>query len=73
MEEFTSSAELRAQLAGALEALRGAATPLEALGYLVYLTGESAEEPEEVRKYIDLAEEQLAVLRRILGPAFNLA
>ena len=39
--------------------------PLEALGNLVYLAGQGSSDPEAVRHYLHMAEEQLAHIQRI--------
>jgi signal transduction histidine kinase len=49
----------------ALEVMHEINNPLEALGHLTYLTSEQAGEPEKVRFYMQLAEEQMANLNRI--------
>lgn len=49
----------------ALEVMHEINNPLEALGHLMYLTSEQADEPDKVRKYMMLAEEQMANLHRI--------
>ncbi len=48
-------------------------TPLEALGYLIYLAGEQAGEPEQVGRYMQLAEAQMATLSRIAGQTLHFA
>jgi len=64
--ETLRKAEERA-IAGqlALEVMHEIRNPLEALANLVYLTTMEAEEPEKVRAYMDLAEEQIAHANRI--------
>lgn len=47
--------------------------PLEALGNLVYLTLQEANQPETVRKYMELAEEQIATLNRISAQVLSFA
>jgi len=49
----------------ALEVMHEINNPLEALGHLIYLASEQADEPERVRKYMLLAEEQMTNLNRI--------
>ena len=55
----------------ALRLLHGIRTPLEVLGYLVYLAKESAESPEEVRQYMQLAEEHMATLNQIASQTLH--
>ena len=49
----------------ALEVMHEINNPLEALGHLTYLASEQADEPDKVRMYMLLAEEQMASLNRI--------
>jgi signal transduction histidine kinase len=49
----------------ALEVMHEINNPLEALGHLTYLASEDADNPGNVRKYMALAEEQMANLLRI--------
>lgn len=57
----------------ALEVMHEIRNPLEALGHLTYLAREEAESPENVRKYMDLAEEQLLTLNRIAAQTLGFA
>ncbi len=57
----------------ALEVMHEIRNPLEALGHLVYLTGQEAENPEKVRKYTRMAEEQMATLNRIVSQTLGFA
>lgn len=57
----------------ALEIMHEVRNPLEALGYLVYLTLHEPEEPEKVRSNMLMAQEQLAILDRIAGGTLGLA
>jgi signal transduction histidine kinase len=64
--ESLQKAEIRATAGQlGLEVMHEIRNPLEALGHLVYLAHEQAEEPGEVRKYMKLAEEQVATLAHI--------
>ena len=65
-ETALQKAEERA-LAGrlALEVLHEIRNPLEALGHLVYMTVQDAQEPEAVLRNMQLAEEQMATVREI--------
>ena len=47
--------------------------PLEVLRYLVYLAQRQASEPEQVRRYMALAEEHLATLSRIASQTLHFA
>ena len=49
----------------ALEVMHEIKNPLEALGHLTFLTCAEADESDKVRKYMTLAEEQVATLRQI--------
>jgi signal transduction histidine kinase len=49
----------------ALEVMHEIKNPLEALGYIAYLTAQDAEEPEKVRSYMVLANEQMDTLSEI--------
>jgi signal transduction histidine kinase len=51
----------------ALELMHEIKNPLEALGHLTYLACEQADEPDQVRKYMQLAEEQMATLSQIVN------
>ncbi len=57
----------------ALELMHEIRNPLEALGHLTYLASEEADEPDKVRKYMRLAEEQVAVLNRIASQTLGFA
>ncbi|HEY1986882.1 MAG TPA: ATP-binding protein [Terracidiphilus sp.] len=57
----------------ALEVMHEIRNPLQALGYLVYLTLQDAEEPEKVRHNMRVAEEQMATLSRIAGEPLRFA
>lgn len=57
----------------ALEVMHEIRNPLEALGHLTYLAREEADSPENVRKYMDLAEEQLTILNRIAAQTLGFA
>lgn len=57
----------------ALELLHEIKNPLEALGYLTYLTCESAHDADEVRRYVSLAEEQLGILTQIVTQTLGFA
>jgi signal transduction histidine kinase len=51
----------------ALELMHEIKNPLEALGHLNYLTLHEAEDPEQVRKYMTLAQEQMLMLTEIVS------
>jgi len=57
----------------ALEVMHEIRNPLEALGYLIFLAGEETDHPEKVRKYLSLAEEQMATLTRIANQTLGMA
>lgn len=57
----------------ALEVMHEIKNPLEALGHLTYLALEEADEPEKVRKYMRLAEEQMAALNQIVRQTLGFA
>jgi signal transduction histidine kinase len=57
----------------ALEVMHEIRNPLEALGHLVYLTGQQAGDPEKVLKYTRMAEEQMATLNRIVSQTLGFA
>ena len=57
----------------ALELMHEIRNPLEALGHLVYLTSQEAEDIEKVRKYAQLSEEQVALLADIVSRTLGLA
>ena len=46
----------------ALELMHEIMNPLEAMGHLVYLTRQQADDPEQVRQFMHWAEEQIALL-----------
>lgn len=57
----------------ALETIHEIKNPLEALGHLTYLTLEDADNPESVRAYMRLAQEQMALLRHIASETLGFA
>lgn len=57
----------------ALEMLHEIRNPLEALGYLIHLTTEDAEDVERVREYLHLAEEQMGLLRHVASETLGFA
>jgi signal transduction histidine kinase len=57
----------------ALEVMHEVNNPLEALGHLTYLALEEADNPERVRQYLLLAEEQMATLNRIAKQTLGFA
>jgi signal transduction histidine kinase len=57
----------------ALEVMHEVRNPLEALGHIAYLATEEANNPEEVRRYMRLAEEQLDTLNHIARYTLSLA
>ncbi len=57
----------------ALEVMHEVRNPLEALGYLVHLTLDDAEDAERVRHHMHVAEEQIATLNEIAGGTLRLA
>ncbi|HEY0264835.1 MAG TPA: ATP-binding protein [Granulicella sp.] len=59
----------------ALEVMHEIKNPLEALGYLVYLARECAEDPldpQKVRQYLDTAKEQMKLLSGIVGQTLGM-
>lgn len=67
-EEALRRAEIRATVGQlALEMIHEIRNPLEALSHLTFLAREAAEQPDKVRTYLNLAEEQMAHLRYISG------
>ena len=62
LDELTVAGQL------ALELMHEIKNPLDALGNLTYLTLEEAENPELVRSYMKLAEEQISTLNRLSSP-----
>ncbi len=80
--ETTTIGELQSKLATATEALQRSEeratageirNPLEALGHIAYLAAEEADNPDEVRRYMRLAEEQLETLNHIARYTLSLA
>ena len=57
----------------ALEVMHEIRNPLEAVGHLTYLARMEADDPEQVRKYMLMAEEQLATLNRIASQTLGFA
>jgi signal transduction histidine kinase len=57
----------------ALEVMHEVRGPLEALGHLTYLASKDANNPEEVRRYMGLADEQLSTLNHIARYTLRLA
>jgi signal transduction histidine kinase len=57
----------------ALELMHEIKNPLEALAYIIHLAGEDAEHPEEVKKYMSLAEEQMATLNYVASGTLGIA
>ena len=57
----------------ALEVMHEIKNPLEALGHLTFLAAEEANHPEKVRKYMILAEEQMATLTHIASQTLGIA
>jgi signal transduction histidine kinase len=57
----------------ALEVMHEIRNPLEAIGHLTYLARMEAENPEQVRKYMLMAEEQVATLNRIASQTLGFA
>jgi signal transduction histidine kinase len=57
----------------ALEVIHEIRNPLQALGYLVFLTQQSAGDPDKVRGYMQAAEEQMATLNQIATGTLRLA
>ena len=57
----------------ALELMHEVRNPLEALGHLTWLASEDAHDPEKVRRYMQLAEEQVAILNRIASQTLGFA
>jgi signal transduction histidine kinase len=55
----------------ALEVMHDIRNPLDALRNLNYLTSLRANDPEEVRRYAGLAEEQLAIVMDIANSTLN--
>ena len=57
----------------ALEMLHEVRGPIEALGYLVFLAAQDAEENQKLREHMHLAEEQLQQLRAIASETLTVA
>lgn len=57
----------------ALEIMHEIRNPLETLGHLSYLTYQEAENPEQVRSYMRMAEDQLRHLSRIASQTLSFA
>ncbi len=57
----------------ALEMLHEIRNPLEALRYLVYLAAQKSDHPEQVQRYMQLADEHLATLSRIASQTLHFA
>ncbi len=57
----------------ALEMMHEIKNPLEALGHLTFLTAADADDPEKVRKYMALAEEQMSNLTHIASQTLDVA
>ena len=47
--------------------------PLEALGHLVYLTREQADDPTQVREHMQMAEEQMVLLSEVANQTLTFA
>ena len=74
LQELLRKAEERATAGQlALEVMHEIRNPLEALGHLNYLAREEASDPEMVRKYLLLAEEQLIQLRHVASQTLGFA
>jgi signal transduction histidine kinase len=57
----------------ALELMHEIKNPLEALGYIIHLAAEDADHPEEVKKYMCLAAEQMATLNQVASETLGIA
>ena len=57
----------------ALELMHEIRNPLEALGHLVFLAGEHANDPDLVRRYMHWAEEQMVLLGGIVNQTLDFA
>jgi signal transduction histidine kinase len=57
----------------ALEVMHEIKNPLEALGHLIYLAAGEADHPERVKKYMSLAEEQMATLAHVASQTLGIA
>jgi len=69
--ESTEARATAGQLA--LEVMHEIRNPLEALGHLTYLAFEEAADPDKVRKYMKMAEEQVTILNRIASQTLGFA
>ena len=67
LDEYATAGQL------ALEVVHEIRNPLEALGYLNHLALEDADDPQQVRKYLRLAQEQVATLARIATQTLTFA
>ena len=57
----------------ALEIMHEIRNPLETLGHLTYLAHEEADDPEQVRRYMKMAEEQIRAMSRIANQTLSFA
>jgi len=57
----------------ALELMHEIRNPLESLSYLTYLTLKEVDRPDQVRKYVELAQEQVDILAEISKQTLGLA
>jgi signal transduction histidine kinase len=57
----------------ALEMIHEIKNPLEALGHLTYLASQEADDPDKVRTYMRLAEEQMRTLDHVVGQTLGFA
>lgn len=57
----------------AFEIMHEIKNPIEALGHLTYLAFLEADKPDKVREFMDLAEEQMATIRRIVKQTLGFA
>ena len=57
----------------ALEMVHEIKGPLEALGHLTYLALEDIDDPKKVRNYLQLAEEQMELLRQVTSQTLGFA
>lgn len=57
----------------ALEVMHEIKNPLEALGHLIYLAAGEADHPERAKKYMSLAEEQMATLAHVASQTLGIA
>jgi signal transduction histidine kinase len=73
-EEALRQAEQRSTAGQlALELMHEIRNPLEAMGHLVYLTLQQADQPELVRRYMQWAEEQMVLLGGIINHTLDFA